>query len=117
MKDFKKLRIWKKGHSNTLAIYKITRNFPKEELYGLISQLRRSAASIPANIAEGCGKYTQLDFARYLQNALGSAHETEYHLMLSKDLEYINTDDFDSLNKNINEIKGMLIGLLNKIRN
>ena len=77
MKDFKKLKVWEKGHENTLLVYKTTNKFPKDQIYSLTSQIRRSTSSIPANIAEGCGKKTDLDFARYIQNALGSAHETE----------------------------------------
>jgi four helix bundle protein len=75
-----------------LAVYKITAQFPKEELYGLTSQIRRASMSIPTNIAEGCGQNTDAQFARFLQIALGSASETEYQLLLSHDLGFLNTE-------------------------
>ena len=89
MKDFKKQKVWQKSHRLTLDIYKATANFPREELYGLTNQLRRSCASIPANIAEGCGRNSDADFSRFLQIAMGSATELEYHLLLSHDLGII----------------------------
>ena len=115
MKNFKTLKVWEKAHRHTLEVYKITSNFPKEEMYGLTSQVRRSVASIAANIAEECGKGTEKDFARFLQIALGSAHETEYFQILSRDLKYISAEQHEYLDQNINEIKAMLIGLIKKI--
>ncbi len=92
MKDFKSLLVWDKAHLLVLEIYKI--ELPKEELYGLSSQIRRAGSSIPTNIAEGCGRGSDLDFKRFLQIAFGSACEVEYLLILCKDLEYIQQDHF-----------------------
>ncbi|HRJ76165.1 MAG TPA: four helix bundle protein, partial [Anaerolineales bacterium] len=82
MKDFRQLKVWEKSHQLALAVYKVTKSFPKEELYGLTTQIRRASMSIPTNIAEGCGRNTDADFARFLQIAMGSASETEYQLIL-----------------------------------
>jgi four helix bundle protein len=89
MKDFRNLQVWEKSHMLTLSIYDATRPFPREELFGLSSQIRRAAASIPTNIAEGCGRSSDPDFARFLQIAFGSACEVEYHLILARDLRYV----------------------------
>ena len=97
-------------------IYEVSKQFPKEELYGLTNQLRRSAYSIPANIAEGCGKNTKADFANFLNIALGSANESEYFILLSKDLSYVNIEKSGTLSKLINEIKAILIALIAKVR-
>lgn len=116
MQNYKDLRVWSKSHELTLEIYKATMNFPKDELYSLTSQIRRASSSIPANIAEGCGKNTSNDFAKYLNISLGSANETEYFILLSKDLGYLSNDKYETLNKLINEIKAMLILLIQKVR-
>ena len=116
MKDFRTLKVWEKGHHLTLQIYKTTALFPKEELYGLTSQLRRSAASIPTNIAEGCGRSGDAEFGRYLQIAMGSASETEYHLILAFDLGYIDELTFQKVNSDLIEVKQMLAGLIKKLR-
>jgi four helix bundle protein len=116
MRNFQKLSVWEKSHTLTLAIYKSTSSFPKEELYGLVSQMRRSASSIPTNIAEGCGQNTQPQFARFLNIAFGSASELEYQIILSKDLEFFDKNTFKELTKNITEIKRMLASLLKKVQ-
>ncbi|MBS1653986.1 MAG: four helix bundle protein [Bacteroidetes bacterium] len=116
MQNYKDLKVWEKAHHFTLLVYETTKLFPKEELYSLTNQIRRSASSIPANIAEGCGKNSQLDFANFLNIALGSANETEYYIILSKDLKYLDFENFESLVKLINEIKATLIALIAKIR-
>lgn len=117
MKNYKELLVWQKGHAFVLDVYEITRNFfPKEELYALTSQLRRAAISIPTNIAEGCGKFTQRDFAGYLQISFGSAQEAEYLLFLSFELGYIPLERFRDLDARISEVKAMLFGLLIKVR-
>jgi len=113
MQDYKDLKVWEKAHQFTLKVYETTKLFPKEEMYSLTNQLRRASASIPANIAEGCGKNSQLDFANFLNIALGSANEAEYYLILSKDLKYLNVEE---LLKTINEVKAMLIALIAKVR-
>ena len=116
MQNYKDLKVWEKAHFFTLRVYENTRTFPKEEVYGLTNQLRRAAFSIPANIAEGCGKNTKGDFANFLNIALGSANESEYFLILSRDLHYLNQDVYDILYNCINEVKAMLIALIGKVR-
>ena len=110
MRDFKKIQVWEKAHKLTLQLYKLTTSFPKEELYGLTSQIRRAASSIPANIAEGCGRNTQVELARFIHIAAGSASELEYHLILAHDLGYIDAKIYSELDISINEIKRMLHG-------
>lgn len=92
MQNCKELKVWQKSHELTLKVYEQSRMFPKAELYNLTNQLRRCSSSIPANIAEGCGKMTQNDFVRLLNISLGSANETEYFLLLSKDLNYLSEE-------------------------
>jgi four helix bundle protein len=115
MKDYRDLRVWEKSHKLTLGIYAITRRFPKHELYGLTSQLRRCSASVGANIAEGCGKRGNNEFQRYLQIASGSASELDYHLLLSRDLGFLLESDYDGLAKSLTEIRKMITSLLQKI--
>ena len=116
MQDFKKLKVWEVSHAVTLDIYRVTQRFPKDELYGLTSQIRRASASIPANIAEGCGRASAADFARFLQIAMGSASELEYHLILSRDLQLLSQADFDRLTASTIESKRMLTSLIQKVR-
>lgn len=108
MKDFRTLQVWQKSHALTLAIYKATQSFPQQENYGLISQMRRSASSIPTNIAEGCGRNGDAELCRFLHIAAGSASELEYQLILSRDLGYLDTPLFERLNQDVNLIKRML---------
>src|SRR3990172_12562119 len=110
MRDFKKIQVWEKAHQFTLRLYKATSFLQKEEIYGLTSQIRRAAASIPANIAEGCGRDTQAELARFVHIAGGSASELEYHLILAHDLGYIDDKAYPELDSAINEIKRMLNG-------
>jgi len=116
MKDFRSLDVWKKSHELVLAIYRVTAAFPKNELYGLISQIRRAAASIPANIAEGCGRTGDAELARFLTIAMGSASELEYHLLLSRDLNFLTVDTHETLTTQTVEIKRMLTSLIQKLR-
>ena len=116
VRDFKRLQVWDKSHRLTLDVYRATNNFPQSELYGLTSQIRRSAASVPANIAEGCGRNTEAEFARFLHIAMGSASELEYHLLLSRDLGYLNTETHNKLSAQTTEVKRMLTGLINRLR-
>lgn len=115
MRDFKKYDIWQLSHSLTLEIYKITTYFPKEELYGLSSQMRRASASIPTNIAEGCGRNSDKEFNQFLNIALGSACETEYLLILSKDLNYMSSEIFNDIETQINHIKSKIYNLKVKL--
>lgn len=117
MRDFKKLEVWKKSHELTLFVYKnILPKFPKSEQFDLHSQTKRAAYSIPLNIIEGSGRFTEKDFAHFLDMALGSAHELEYSCLLSKDLSYIDEDLYITINKIINEVKAILIGLIKVLR-
>jgi len=116
MQNYKDLKVWVKSHEITIKIYNLTKGFPKEEIYSLTSQIRRCSSSIPANIAEGCGKNSNNDLGRFLNFALGSANETEYFLLLAKDLGYLTIDDHLLLERSINEIKAMLISLIQKVR-
>jgi four helix bundle protein len=112
MRDFRELKVWHKAHSLTLDVYCATKTFPREELYGLTSQIRRAAASIGANIAEGSGKSSRADLARYLQIALGSASELENHLLLSRDLGYSISEVHEQLSHQVTETKKMLSGFV-----
>jgi len=112
MRDFRELKVWHKAHALTLNVYRATKLFPKEELYGLTSQIRRAAASIGANIAEGSGKSSSADFGRSLQIALGSASELEYHLLLSRDLGYVVPEIYQQLSEQVVETKKMLSGFV-----
>ena len=115
MRDFRSLKAWQKAHEMALRIYKTTQPFPREELYGLVSQLPRGASSVPANIAEGCGADGNREFARFLNIALRSASETEYHLLLARDLGYLDLETHESLNNQITEVKRMLTGLVGRL--
>ena len=116
MQDFRKLKVWQKAHGLTLAVYEATRRFPNDELYGLISQSRRCAASIPANIAEGCGRGGGREFARFLQIASGSASELEYHLLLAHNLNFLAQPAYDRLTSGVCEVKRMLASLIQKVK-
>ena len=116
MRDIKKYDIWKLSHALTLKIYDVTKSFPKDEIYGIISQIRRASSSIPTNISEGCGRESDAEFNRFLTIALGSASETEYLIILSKDLNYIDENLFIILNKEINIIKRKIYSLKQKLK-
>ena len=116
MKDFHNLLVWEKAHRLTLAIYSHLNSFPKEERYALADQIRRAAVSIPANIAEGCGRGSDADFARFLQIAMGSASELEYEILLARDLGILPADVQQALNGQIIEVKQMLVSFLKKLR-
>jgi len=115
MVGFRDVKAWQKAHELTLAVYRTTRAFPKEELYGLTSQLRRSSASVCANIAEGCGRSGKRDFARFLQVALGSASELEYHLLLAADLKLMDPATYARMDRSVVEVKRMLTGFIRKL--
>ena len=117
MQDFRDLKVWRKAHALTLDVYRVTREFPSDERFGLTSQLRRAASSIAANLAEGCARGSDADFARFAQIAAGSASEVEYHLLLVKDLGLMSDSRYGELNSNIGEVRRMLAGLLKKLRN
>jgi four helix bundle protein len=112
VKNFKELVVWQKAHRMTLDVYSATRGFPKEELYGLTSQIRRSAASVGANIAEGSGRRSNNEICRFLQIARGSASETEYHILLAYDLKLLREEDFRRLSHQADELQRMLTALI-----
>ncbi len=116
MKDFHELKVWQKAHQLTLAVYQITATLPREELYGLTSQFRRSCSSIPANLAEGCGRNGDAEFARFCSIAMGSASELEYHLLLARDLKLIKQKDYEELAHRTVEVKRMLTALIQKLK-
>lgn len=116
MRDFRKLQIWVRSHGLALDIYRITQSFPKVEIYGIVRQMRRSASSIPTNIAEGCGRNTEKDFARFLDNAMGSASELEYQLLLANDLNYLPPNAYKTTNNELVQIKRMLNTYIQKLR-
>ncbi|MEZ5346632.1 MAG: four helix bundle protein [Pyrinomonadaceae bacterium] len=116
MKDFRKLRVWRDSHNLTLKIYKISKNFPNNELFSLTSQMRRSSASIATNIAEGCGRDGDRELARFLQIAMGSSYELDYQLMLSRDLGYVNPSTYVEINDSIDKVKRQLALFLKRLR-
>ncbi len=116
MQDFRNLNVWQKSHELTLAVYRATVAFPKSELYGLTSQLRRASSSIAANIAEGCGRGGDADFARFVQVAMGSASEVEYHLLLARDLGLLPDDAYQNLDGQVTEVKRMLATLIKTLK-
>jgi four helix bundle protein len=116
MQNFRELKVWQNAHELTLAVYQVTASFPRHELFGLTSQLRRSCSSIAANLAEGCGRNGDAEFARYCSIAMGSASETEYHLLLARDLKMIKPADYEELPGRVTELKRMLTGLNKKVR-
>ena len=116
MQSFRNLKVWEKAHVLTLDVYRSSRSFPREELYGLTSQMRRSSASIGANIAEGCCRKGDGELGRFLQIAIGSASELEYHLLLAHDLEVLQSPDYRRLADEVTEVKRMLSSLIHKLR-
>lgn len=115
MRNYKKYLVWEKSHQLTLDIYRNTSSFPKEEQFGLISQMKRSSSSVPTNIAEGCGRNSDMDFCRFLYIAFGSANELEYQILLSIDLKFIALENGQKLLFQVEEIKKMLNGLITKL--
>lgn len=116
MKNFRDLKVWQKSYQLTLVVYRATHSFPKEEQFGLTSQMRRAASSIPSNIAEGCCRSGDAEFARFLYIAMGSASELECHLMLSRDLGYMPVAASQSLESDVSEVKRMLSSLILKLK-
>jgi len=116
LQDFRNLDVWRKSHSFALNVYRATDGFPKSELYGLTSQLRRAATSVPTNIAEGCGRASDADFGRFLAIALGSASEAEYLLLLATDLGLLGERESGDLLAAAVEVKRMLAALARKLK-
>jgi len=116
VRDFKELKVWERSHRLVLEVYKATGRFPREETYGLTAQLRRCSASIPANIAEGCGRSGDTELGRFMPIAMGSASELEYHLLLARDLDYLDDREYQELWRGTQEVKRMLSTLITKLR-
>src|SRR5579864_6835008 len=116
MRNYKDLHVWGKAHTLTLAVYKDTQHFPPEERYGLTSQIRRSCSSIPANLAEGCGRRSDGEMARFVQIAMGSGAELSYHLLLAKDLGFVKNEEYAELSSDLDRVMRMLSALSGKIR-
>jgi four helix bundle protein len=115
VKDFRDLKVWNRAHQLTLDVYRLTQNFPREELYGLTSQLRRCSASIAANIAEGCGRKGNGEFTRFLQIASGSASELDYELLLAKEVSFLQDTEYGSVSKRLAELRRMLTSLILRV--
>lgn len=116
MEDFKELKVWIKAHSLTLHLYRLTKGFPRDEIYGLTSQIRRASASVGANLAEGCGRRSDAELRRFVQIARGSANELEYHLLLARDLQLLRDAEFRDLETRILEIQRMLASLAQRLQ-
>ena len=116
MQNYHNLDVWQKAHLLAVNVYKSTGTFPKDELYGLTSQIRRAAVSIPSNVAEGCSREGKAEFGQFLKIALGSANETEYQLLLAHDLKFINDESYEKLNEQVDHVRRMLISLIKKSR-
>jgi four helix bundle protein len=108
MRDFKELKVWHKAHRFVIDVYKHSRGFPADERFGLTAHLRKSATSVPSNIAEGCGREGERELSRFLSIAAGSASESEYQLLLARDLGYLKPNEHQTLDNQVNEIKRML---------
>jgi four helix bundle protein len=116
LKDFKELKVWHKAYDLALSIYEASRSFPREEMYGLTSQLRRAAVSIGANIAEGCGRRSDGELVRFLQIARGSSSEVEHHLLLARDLKFLQAATHQDIEKRLQEVQRMLTSLVSSIQ-
>ncbi len=116
MQDFRNLQVWTKAHEMTLYAYRSTKSFPKEEMFGLTSQIRRACASIGANIAEGCGRKGNPELGRFLQIAMGSASEVESHILLARDLGMLSASEYKQFNSRVTELKRMLSTLINSLK-
>jgi four helix bundle protein len=116
VQDFRQLQVWQKSHQLVLQVYAATKAFPPAEMYGLSNQMRRASVSVPSNIAEGCGRGSDKEFAQFTQVALGSISELEYQTLLAKDLGYMSLNTYNELTAQISEVKRMLIGLRKKLK-
>ena len=114
--DYQKLAVWQKAHAVAMDVYRVSKRFPRRDGLILRGQLQRAALSMPANIAEGAGKVGRVEFARYLEIALGSASETQYHLLAARDLELLDVAKFDDLSTRVTEVRRMLFGLIKRVR-
>lgn len=116
MRNYEELEVWQKAHALTLQLYRLTEGFPRAEAFGLTSQIRRAAGSIGANLVEGCGRWNEVELARYVQIAMGSASELQNHLRLAKDLGYFHDSDYGASMRALTSIRQMLTALLQTLR-
>ena len=117
MRPHEKLVVWKKAVDFVVEVYKYSEQFPKDERFGLTSQVRRAAVSIPANIAEGAGRYSSKEFAYFLSNAQGSASELETEVLIAYKLGYLNNESYVELRKSLEDVGRMIVGLSRRVRN
>lgn len=115
MRNYRDLEVWKISHKLTLILYEASRKFPKEEMFGLTSQLRRAAISVGANLAEGCGRRTTPEFARFIRIAMGSASELDYHLLLCRDFDFVSREFYERSSKELVRVRKMLSALLSSV--
>jgi len=115
VRDFRSLQVWEKAHALALAVYRASAAFPQDERCGLTGQIRRAAGSIPANIAEGCGRGGDAELRRFMQIAAGSASELEYHLLLARDLGLVDKAAYEPLNGQVVEVKRMLTKFMQRL--
>jgi four helix bundle protein len=115
MRNYRDLQVWSKAHGLTLDLYRVSRGFPREEMFGVTSQLRRAAVSVGANLAEGCGRRTSTELARFVRVAMGSASELDYHLLLCRDLGFVKNDDFERAASGLTEVRKMLTSFLSAV--
>ncbi len=116
MRNYEELEVWQKAHALTIQLYRISEGFPRAEMFGLVSQIRRAAASIGANLAEGCGRWGEAELARYVQIAMGSASELQNHIRLAKDLGYFHDSDYGASMRALTSTRQMLTALLRTLR-
>ena len=116
MRNFRELRVWDEAHKLTVQLYQDTEAFPRKEMFGLTSQIRRAAASIGANLAEGCGRQSEGEFSRFIQIAMGSASELEYHLLLSRDLTFLTKSSYEKSQTQLTRVRKMLASLLQTVQ-
>ncbi|MCB0013174.1 MAG: four helix bundle protein [Anaerolineales bacterium] len=116
MRDFRTLIVWQMAHQMVLAVYEVIKGLPREERFAIADQLRRAAVSVPTNIAEGCGQLSRNQFARFLQISIASASETEYLLLLCRDLNYLPDDQYAKLHQQLTQIRKMLTKLVKKLQ-
>ncbi len=116
MRDFRELKVWERAHLLTVEVYRVTEQFPKSEQFGMTSQIRRAAASVPTNIAEGCGRGSRSELVRFCQIAMGSASELEYLLLLANEVGYLSSDDYSKVFPRAIEVKKMLSTFITRVR-
>jgi four helix bundle protein len=115
MRNYQDLQVWAKAHALLLDLYHVSRGFPKDELYGITSQVRRAVLSIGSNLAEGCGRRTSGEMARSIRVAMGSASELDYQVLVCRDLGYMKADDYQRMSKKLVEVRKMLTAFLDKV--